>query len=370
MQNKSKYINQLNRLKETGCFRSFPEFDSGAMLNLSSNDYLGLMSDNSLTEEFINNYNIKESKFSASSSRLLSGNSREYNYTEKLIAASYNRESCLIFNSGYHANIGILPALAQKNDLIIADKLVHASIIDGMQLSKADFLRYNHLDYVHLNNLLEKKGKNYKNIFIVSESIFSMDGDKADIEKLVIIKNKYKAFLYLDEAHAVGAVGKTGLGCAEEKGFINEVDFIIGTFGKALASVGAYVICDEVFKQYLINHARTLIFTTAMPPINLAWTAFIFEKLPDFNERRIKLKAISQQFANLIEVNSESHIIPFVIGENNAVVEVSNKLKQAGFNVLPIRYPTVPKGTARLRFSLNATPELNQLLPVKEILKV
>ncbi len=354
MSNKKRYIDKTEQLKKNENLRILRQIDTNSLLDLSSNDYLALAADKSLKNKFHSKYDIDRLKYSASSSRLLSGNSKEYQILESLIASSYKRESCLVFNSGYHANTGILPALTEKKDLIIADKLVHASIIDGMKLSKADFLRYNHTDYKHLESILNKKASSYENVFIVSESIFSMDGDKADIEKLVSIKKRYKAFLYIDEAHAVGAVGKNGLGCAEEYNLISEIDFIIGTFGKALASVGAYVVCDDIYKQYLINHARTLIFTTALPPVNIAWSTFIIEQLSDFNNRRIKLKTVSEQFAKMLNIKPESHIIPFIIGENYKAVKVSDDLKKAGFNVLPIRYPTVAKGTARLRFSMNS----------------
>ncbi len=370
MQNKERYINEIKYSENTGNLRVLRQIDKDTLLDLSSNDYLGLMSDESLKNEFMNKTDLDILKFSASSSRLLSGNSKEHTTIENLIASSYKRESCLVFNSGYHANTGILPALANKKDLIIADKYVHASIIDGMKLSKADYLRYNHLDYSHLESILSKKAADYENIFIVSESIFSMDGDTADIEKLVAIKKRFNTYLYIDEAHAVGAVGKKGLGCAEEASLISDIDFIIGTFGKALASVGAYVVCDDIYKQYLINNARTLIFTTALPPVNLTWSTFIFEKLSDFNERRIKLKTVSKQFAEMLKVKSESHIVPYIIGENDKTIKASDNLKNVGFNVLPIRSPTVAKGTARLRFSLNSDININDLLPVINTLNI
>ena len=365
---KKKYIQEIDLLKESGNYRDFPEMATSGTIDLSSNDYLGLAQDEKLKEEFLAKTDVKKLDFSASSSRLLSGNSNEYNTLEQLIASQYQREACLVFNSGYHANIGILPAMAKKGDLIVADKLVHASIIDGLQLSKADFIRYNHLDYEQLASILEKKATDYQQVFIVSESIFSMDGDKADLQKLVDIKNRYTAFLYIDEAHAVGAVGKNGLGCVEASGLIPEVDFIVGTFGKALASVGAFVVCDQVFKDYLVNKARTLIFTTALPPINLAWTSFVMNRLPDFGDRREALATLSAGFSQLLQVNSKSHIVPYLVGENHEAIMCSKKLKKEGFNVLPIRYPTVPKGTARLRFSLNSNLTIEQLKPIINVL--
>lgn len=364
---RKKYIAELNALKETGNYRSFPESAGSGVIDLSSNDYLGLAQDEKLKTEFLKETDLSKQSFSASSSRLLSGNCAQYDQLERLMAAQYQREACLVFNSGYHANAGILPALAKKGDLIIADKLVHASLIDGLQLSKADFLRYHHLDYQHLESIMEKATERYKRIFIVSESIFSMDGDKANLQKLVELKNRYQAFLYLDEAHAVGAVGKNGLGCAEQENLISEIDFLVGTFGKALASLGAFVVCNQLFKDYLVNKARTLIFTTALPPINLAWTKFIMDRLSDFQYKRVALEKLSCEFSKMLGVVSESHIVPFVVGDNQKAIALSGQLKTMGYNVLPIRYPTVSRGTARLRFSLTSTVTIEQLKSLKKI---
>ena len=172
--------------------------------------------------------------------------------------------------------------MTAKRDLIIADKLVHASIIDGIRLSEAQMLRYRHLDYEHLHSLLVAHREEYDNVFIVTESVFSMDGDTADLQQLCEIKKEFDAFLYVDEAHAVGVRGTNGLGCCEEQACVEDIDFIVGTFGKALASQGAFVICEQLFRDYLINTQRSLIFTTALPPVNVAWTRFVLNRLPDF----------------------------------------------------------------------------------------
>lgn len=363
----NRFEQTLAQLKEAGNYRSLA-INDGNLIELSSNDYLGLNKDYTLYADFVEEFKANKYKLSACSSRLLSGNAPEYTQLEKLISTAYQTEDCLLYNSGYHANIGILSALAGKKDLIIADKLVHASLIDGIQLSDATFMRYKHLDYKHLGILLEKHRNEYEEVFIVSESIFSMDGDSADLQKLVELKQKHKALLYVDEAHALGVRGKNGLGCVEEDGVIQDVDFIVGTFGKALASVGAFVACSKIFKEYLVNHSRTLIFTTALPPLNLAWTAYLFERLPDFNERRIHLAELSLAFAKHLGVKAESHIVPYIIGSNQEAIAASKILRENGFNVLPIRYPTVPQGTARLRFSLSADLNLENLEKIKEIL--
>jgi 8-amino-7-oxononanoate synthase len=369
METLNRFKKTLEHLKSNDNYRSFPENDSANLINLCSNDYLSLNSNKEFYNNFLTEFERKAYKFSSCSSRLLSGNSIEHTQLEELIADSYRSEACLLFNSGYHANVGIISALASKNDLILADKLVHASIIDGAKLSHATVSRFKHLDYLHLENLLKKNRKTYENVFIISESIFSMDGDIADLEKLIELKQKYNCLLYIDEAHAFGVRGNNGLGCVEESQVINEVDYIVGTFGKAIASIGAFVVCSNLFKQYLINHSRTLIFTTALPPINLAWTKYVLKKLPEFNQERERLKAISIQFAKILNQKTLSHIIPLIIGTNKDAIDKSIKLKQNGFKVLPIRYPTVPKGTARLRFSLNANMDIKQLIPIKNILE-
>lgn len=368
MESKNRYKEELAVLDTYSKLRCLPQsvLDK-SVIEMSSNDYLGLNKDEKLYEEFICGLVHTKPRFSSVSSRLLGGGAQEHQLLEDLIADCYRPKSCLLYNSGYHANLGILPALAGAKDLIIADKLVHASIIDGATLSKAKLMRYKHQDYGHLERILSKNRKLYDNIFVVSESIFSMDGDVVDLNKLVALKNKYDYFLYIDEAHALGTRGVNGYGYAEELGLRDEVDFIVGTFGKALASVGAFVVCKEVYKQYLVNYSRSLIYSTALPPINLAWTKFIFERLPEFTQQREKLDSIRLEFSKLINAASQSNIIPYIIGGNKDALRYSDLLRKEGFNALPIRYPTVPNGTARLRFSLSADMDIQKLSPIRKI---
>lgn len=360
----TRYHNQIQKLTQEGSFRFLRDEIPATMCNLSSNDYLGIQQNQELYDEFLDELHIQNYGFSAASSRLLSGNHSQYSELETILSQAYNHEAALVYSSGYHANCGILPTIADKNDIIIADKLVHASIIDGLKLGTAKFERFKHCDYEHLEKLLDEHARNYEHVFIVTESIFSMDGDCADIPKLVALKKKYNAFLYIDEAHAIGVRGEHGLGLAEEYNCIHDCDFIVGTFGKAISSVGAFVVCNEIFKTYLINHSRTLIYTTALPPINVAWTSFIMKQLPLLQNQRQKLSRVSQEFAKSLNLSAESHIIPYVIGENNKAVLCAEELQAKGFFVLPIRYPTVPKHTARLRFSLHAGLSLKELQPV------
>ncbi len=365
----NRYIRNMEELKSKDNFRFLSEDQRVYPVDLTSNDYLGLNSDEVLYHGFLEEFMKNTYRFSASSSRLLLKNACQHLDLERLIAVSYGEKSCLLFNSGYLCNIGVISALASKNDLVIADKFVHASCIDGALLSPAKLMRYKHLDYEHLEQLLMRYRKDYEHVFIITESVFSMDGDVADLEKLVYLKNKYSSFLHVDEAHAIGVVGATGLGCVAAQGLVDQVDFIVGAFGKALASVGGFVICSELFKTVLINQARSFMFSTALPPVNVAWTHYVFERISDFKVQRENLKKISSQFSEFMGIVSQSQIVPYVVGSNHHAIQLATKLKSSGFNVLPIRTPTVPKNTARLRFSLTANHCLEELKPILKIIE-
>ncbi|AHF11735.1 8-amino-7-oxononanoate synthase [Barnesiella viscericola DSM 18177] len=364
-----RYASQLETLAHNGNLRRLPEMepqglylvrDGVSMLNLSSNDYLGLADNVALKSEFLQTLNPQTCRFSSTSSRLLTGNYPAYTRLEKRLAQLYGAESALVFNSGYHANSGILPAVTNNRSLILADKLVHASIVDGIGLSKARCIRYRHNNYEQLERLVAENADQYERIFIVTESIFSMDGDESDLPRLVTLKRQYpQVYLYLDEAHAFGVRGELGLGCAEEQGVVGDIDFLVGTFGKAAASMGAFVICSETMKQYLVNTMRPLIFTTALPPVNLEWTLFIVNKICNMQKRREHLAQIGRRVREALNplnggIVSSSHIIPYVLGESERAVEVALRLQHEGFYLLPVRPPTVPRGTSRLRISLNA----------------
>lgn len=364
-----RYASQLETLAHNGNLRRLPDMepqglylvrDGVSMLNLSSNDYLGLADNVALKSEFLQTLNPQTCRFSSTSSRLLTGNYPAYTRLEKRLAQLYGAESALVFNSGYHANSGILPAVTDSRSLILADKLVHASIVDGIGLSKARCIRYRHNNYEQLERLVAENADQYERIFIVTESIFSMDGDESDLPRLVTLKRQYpQVYLYLDEAHAFGVRGELGLGCAEEQGVVGDIDFLVGTFGKAAASMGAFVICSETMKQYLVNTMRPLIFTTALPPVNLEWTLFIVNKICNMQKRREHLAQIGRRVREALNplndgIVSSSHIIPYVLGESERAVEVALRLQHEGFYLLPVRPPTVPPGTSRLRISLNA----------------
>ena len=276
------------------------------------------------------------------------------------MSSLFGTEAALVFNCGYHANTGILPAICNTKTLILADKLVHASLIDGIRLSEAKYIRYRHNEYSQLEKLVETHHKQYEQVIIVTESIFSMDGDEADLPRLIKLKQKYpNILLYVDEAHAVGVRGAGGLGCAEAYGCIADIDFLVGTFGKALASAGAYVVCRQVIRDYLINKMRPFIFTTGLPPVTLQWTSFVLRHLAEYQEKREHLAAISKRLRVALREKgysstSVSQIVPMVAGESVTAIQIAKELQRKGFYALPVRPPTVPEGTSRIRFSLTA----------------
>ena len=333
------------------------------LLNLSSNNYLGFADDKRVSEQFLQTAGAKYS-FGSASARLLTGTLPVYKELETLICELFQTEGTLLFNSGYHANVGVNSSLAQKGDVIFSDKLNHASIIDGMQLSQGKFFRYPHNDMEALEKLLKRERKNFRDAVIVSESVFSMDGDIADIEKLVELKNRYNCMLVLDEAHAFGVFGEKGLGVCETLGIIDHIDLIVGTFGKAIGSVGAFATGKKVLIDYLINKARSFIFSTSLPPVNIAFSKWIIEnELPKTYLKRQKMLELGKKF------NSQSHIIPVIIGENDKTVAMCDILYQNGYFTLPIRPPTVPVGTSRIRISLTTEIEEKDMNKLREILK-
>jgi len=330
------------------------------LANFSSNDYLGLASDTQLQANFFQQADLtSDSWMTSSSSRSLTGTTPAHVQLEAHIARSYNKSGALIFNSGYHANSGILPALTDKQDLILADKLVHASVLDGLRLGQADFKRFAHNNIEHLEQLLRKYRSQYRNVWLVSESIFSMDGDRTPLQKLVQLKSEYQAFIYLDEAHAVGCTGERGLGLASELGVLDQIDLLVGTFGKALAGYGGFAVGDKILIDTMTNRSRSWLFSTALPPINIEWNNYIWQRLADFAPQRESLAALSNQFkqglsALDIDYLGDSNIVPVIRAGNSEVLALAKRLEQAGILALPIRSPTVAKGSERIRFSITA----------------
>ena len=362
----------LSQLAASGNLRRFPSDLEAGAIDFTSNDYLGLGSDAAMREEFFARHSPAELAMTSSASRLLAASQRPYSSLEKALEAAYGRPA-LMFNSGYHANTGIIPAIASRSDFIVADRLVHASIIDGIKLSGAEFTRFRHNDYDHLEKIIEKKlaeATAPHSIIVIAESIYSMDGDRADIRRLAAIKKRFRdILLYVDEAHAVGVSGPGGLGEVAAQGEAESVDILVGTLGKALASAGAYAITSSVIRDYLINKARPLIFSTAISPAQALWSEFTFAKALAADSLRQKLWQNALLLAEAIPGGEPSHIRPLIVGDATAAVSLSTSLHREGFNVLPIRTPTVPPGTERLRFSLSASHGESDIKALADALK-
>lgn len=357
-------------LRASGNFRSIPNGNEGTtdLIDLSSNDYLGLATMPELQEDFFAKALNRRIPMTSSAARLLAGEQGEYLALERFLGELYDRPT-LLFNSGYHANTGLISSLAQAGKtLIVADKLIHASIIDGITLSKSDFSRFRHNDLTHLDRILAKDASKYEQVIVVVESVYSMDGDRADIEALIDIKKRYSnVMLYVDEAHAFGVEGPQGLGICRGIDGYKQVDVVVGTFGKACASMGAFAAVSQEIKDFLINRARSFIFSTALPPMSAAWTRHMIETFIPMDDRRKHLCQLGDRLKSILQPLSPefpitaSHIQPFVIGDARRAVEISKKLRAEGFKVLPIRTPTVPPGTERLRISLNAYLSLDDI---------
>ncbi len=364
-----RYSFLLDTLKSENRFRVFPphrhEVD---YIDLSSNDYLGLRKD----ETKLRNVGITASN-SSSASRLLAVDQENHNALESDLSNLYNRHATL-FNSGYHANTGIIGALGNANVLFLADKLVHASIIDGLKLSQCDFKRFPHNNIEAVKKILRQKAQDYEMVWIIVESIYSMDGDVAPLRELVELKKEFtNIFLYVDEAHGFGVRGTKGLGLCEETDTIKDIDIIIGTFGKAACSIGAFAIAEEELTHYIRNYARSLIFSTALPPYNVAWSRQVISELVNLNHRRQRLCEISAYFRDRLNKlgyvvpSGDTPIIPLITGSAESALDISAVLEKENILALPIRRPTVPAGGERIRFSLNATlsdEEINKVLKV------
>ncbi|EEO23412.1 MULTISPECIES: aminotransferase class I/II-fold pyridoxal phosphate-dependent enzyme [Helicobacter] len=342
--------------------------DNKRLLNLSSNDYLGIATDRELREEFFDTIDKESLLLGGTSSRSLSGNYRIFTQLEDYIAAQFSNKSCLLFNSGYHLNISCMQALSEfSNVLFVVDKFVHASIIDGLRLGGKRFMRYTHNDMQSLASILEKTHNQYESIIIVSEGLFSMDGDLAQLDSLCAFKQQYSnVMLYLDEAHSVGVFGENGLGLAS-LGYENSIDFLVYTFGKAIGSFGACMICSTHLKDFFINKARGFIYSTAIAPINVAWNLFVFQKLKSMQNRRKHLLNLSELLRKEcakynIRLMGEAQILSLIAHTNENALLLADKLSHKGFFAPAIKTPSVPPNTARLRISLTSNMQEEMMI--------
>ncbi|NLE30174.1 MAG: 8-amino-7-oxononanoate synthase [Phycisphaerae bacterium] len=333
-------------------------------VDFSSNDYLGLSNHPRLIRAAIEA--TQTFGVSASGSRLMSGNLRLHQTLEEKIAEFKNKPAALFFNSGYQANVGIVAAICGKGDAIFSDRLNHASLIDGMKLSDAEFFRFRHNDPEHLESLLKKHRKNFADVLIATETVFSMDGDRAPLEAMVELKEKYHCRLLVDEAHATGLFGPAGSGMVEELNLSERVDFIMGTFSKAMGSFGAYLASSHTAIEYLINACRSFIYSTALPPGVVAANIEAIDLVREEPQCRQKVLQNAQWFRNQLrhaglKVKGDTQIVPAVLGDNHKTLAAAQKLQQKGYWVTPVRPPTVPPGQACLRFSITFAHERSTL---------
>lgn len=343
--------------------------DGKRMLNFCSNDYLGLYSHPLLkkkAKEFIDRYGA-----GSTASRLVCGNYDCFEKVEKKISDLTGKEGALIFNSGFQANVTLLPALTDRDSLILSDILNHNSIIQGCLLSRCRVKTYEHNNLDHLEQILKQESGKYSRVLIVTESIFSMDGDKSDIDGLICLAAKYKALLIIDEAHSVGVTGERGMGLTSGK----NVDIVMGTFSKAAGSFGAYVASNKRIKDYLINFCNGLIYTTALPPSVIGAIDGALELIPKMEKERKRLmndSRVLRERLSEMDYNtgkSATHIIPVIIGSEEDGVRLSQWLEDNNVLATIFRPPTVPKGESRIRLALTASHKREHIDLLIELLK-
>ncbi|MDD2366364.1 MAG: 8-amino-7-oxononanoate synthase [Desulfuromonadaceae bacterium] len=382
---KDSIKNQLEDIKNSGllrstrlisnCHSSRVVCDGREVLLLCSNNYLGLADHKALSDAAV--AATRHYGTSSGASRLVSGTMTLHEQLESAITSFKKTESALIFNSGHAANVGIIPVLAGRGDVVFSDRLNHASIIDGIMLSGARLVRYPHNDYKQLETLMAKYAKGRS--LIVSDAVFSMDGDIANLAELVALKKRHNALLMIDDAHGSGVLGEKGRGTATLQGVVDEIDIQMGTFGKALGSFGAYAGVSAEMRQLLINRARSFIFSTSLPPAVLAASIAAVEivqsKEGDLLRERLAANtvffraALAAKGFNIPEGSTQ--IVPLLTGSAVTTMKFSDALFEQGVFAQGIRPPTVPNGTSRLRFTVMSTHTMDDLaFAVEQITQV
>ncbi len=339
--------------------------------DFSSKDYLALAGSELLIEVAIEA--MKKYGVGARASRLLSGNLPIHMELEEEIALWKRKESALLFGSGFLANIGVIPALVGEKDIIIADRLIHASLVDAALLSRAKFFRFNHNDPSHLEFFLKRRG-DYKNCIIITESVFSMDGDIAPLKEIKQLADQHDALLYIDEAHSTGIFGPEGAGIALQENIVGENVILMGTLSKAIGAYGAFVATSERVKKFLVNKARSLIYSTAIPPAIAAAALAGIRWIRNNSEAGKKLLVNAKLFREKLHnykidtLQSASQIVPVMIGQNGLALAISRFLLERQILALAIRPPTVPQNKARIRFSITLKHTQELLIEVALLL--
>jgi 8-amino-7-oxononanoate synthase len=324
-------------------------------VNFSSNDYLALASHPELARAASG---ALSPVLGSSASRLMTGTTCLHEALEEKIARFKHKPAALVFNTGYQANIGIISALCGRGDCVFSDRLNHASIVDGIRLSGARSFRFRHNDAGHLEELLRRERRKFRGALIITETVYSMDGDIAPLADMARLKKDHDCTFMVDEAHATGVMGENGSGVVEATGLAGEVDIIMGTFSKALGGFGAYAAVSENLKKFLINTCRSFIYSTALPPSVIAADSVAIDLVKKEPHRRRELLSNAEYLKERLKeegfhVKGASQIIPVILGGNRETVNVSEALREKGYWVTPVRPPTVPEGEARLRLSLS-----------------
>lgn len=370
-----RFEKEIQSLKEASLFKknyvlesgndSYIQIEGKTVLNLASNNYLGLASDQSLKEaakKAIDQYGV-----GSGAVRVIAGHLKIHQQLEEALTKFKKEAAVLVFQSGFNVNAGLIQTITNEQDLILSDEFNHASIIDGMRLSKAKRMIYPHSDMSELETLLKEHRNNYDQVLIISDGVFSMDGDLAKLPEIVRLAQKYEALTYVDDAHGSGVMGTFGKGTIDHFNLHGQVDFIVGTLSKAFGVIGGYVACSSVMKEYLIQRARPLLFSTSLSPADSAAILAGVKKLETSPELVEKLWINGNSLkAKLSELgldigHSETPITPLMIGDEELTLRFAKRLLEEGIYVSPILFPTVPKGKARLRLMVSANHKFKDI---------
>ena len=375
-------INEVNGIKKKNLHRKLIEIESSMSPEISigkkkyiqfaSNNYLGMTTKRqviSRSSKILEKYGT-----GTGGSRLVTGTSDLHNKLERKIAKFKKTQDAIIFSSGYLANIGVISSIARKGDLIFSDELNHASLIDGARMSKANIIIYRHCDMTHLEDELKKIKPNVRKI-IITDSVFSMDGDIAPLDEIVSLSKRYNCISMIDEAHATGVLGKDGSGASEMFGVQKNIDICMGTLSKAVGSVGGYVAGSKVFIDFLKNRARSFIFDTSLPASNLMTSIVAIENIQKSKKLREKLFVNINSITNFLKennfeyVSSGTPIIPIIFGSEIKTLKISKFLFDNGIYIPAVRPPSVPKGSSRIRITLMSNHTLKHINKLKALLK-
>ena len=357
---------ELTALRERGLERRLHTVDRRSVADFSSNDYLGLASDPRLAAAA--HRATVEYGSGATASRLISGNTPAHDALDATLAEFFGAEQALSFSTGYAANTGIIPALVGRGDVIFADRLNHASLIDGARLSRATIHVYSHVDMGGLGSMLAGHRASYRRALILTDGMFSMDGDLAPLADIVSLARQHDAWTYVDDAHAVGMLGASGRGTAELLGVEREIDVVVGTLGKAFGAAGAFALGSATLRDFLINRARSFVFSTGPMPAQAAAAREglrIARDEPKHRARALENARLLRDALGALRIKAvtecDTHIIPILIGDAARTTSVGRLLGERGFLVGAVRPPTVPEGTSRLRLTVSAAHEAAEI---------